>query len=432
MIKKLLSALLAALLTLSLAACNKDDSGNVDIPANQTGSADFQKNMHQSTSNDLSTITETDAGFYIQLKGAYIYYIEKGTKGITILCGKPECEHRDSLCNARLHAKSLWYTDGKLYFNNSDSVFENGTYTDRGDCLRSVEADGTNLRVVQDLEFTPGGDTSNWTKYPIQHRGIVYFTYSGIVYAMPLGGDIEKDAVAVWGEESEDAGQGFNLSAPQYTLWADGDTMYFMVNIPQTDGTYKDTLFAYDPETGVVTQVWQTPDADEVGEWISTGVYVSKWYVLDGTIYFYLSGGDFWKTDLATGETAKLANTSDKTKYGEAIFSDDYLCLMNSTPESKDGQQYGIGGNNTIGGNTIYVYGLDGSFIKELSLKPLYDQFGTLESCKLAFCSGSDIYFVADASTQSWSGGVGTMHRNMNLCCVNIETGEITQIYNWD
>ena len=42
--KRLLAALLAALLTLSLAACNNDDGGKVDIPTSQTGSDDFQKN----------------------------------------------------------------------------------------------------------------------------------------------------------------------------------------------------------------------------------------------------------------------------------------------------------------------------------------------------------------------------------------------------
>ena len=432
MIKKLLSALLAVLLSLSLASCNKEVGGKVDIPANQNVSDDFQKNMHQSVATKfLRIVTETDDGFYIQLKGAYIYYIEKETNKITILCGKPECEHNDKTCNADFSVDALWAAGGKLYYASSDGVLENGQYVNYGERLYCADFDGTNRRAVQNLEFTPGGDTSSWTPQPIGHRGTVYFPYSGVLYAMPLGGDIEKDAVAIWGEESADAGQGFNLSAPQYTLWADGDFMYFMVNIPQTNGTYKDTLFSYDPDTGTVTQVWETPDADEVGEWVSTGVEVSQWYVLGGYIYFYLSGGDFWKTDLDTGETVKLADTHEKVEYGTAIFSDDYLCLMNDTPEDKNGQQYGIGGNDYIGGDTIFVYGLDGGFIKELSLKSLYDQFDSLESCKLVFCSGSDIYFVADASVQTWSGGVGTMLRNRVLCCVNIETGEITQIYNW-
>ena len=430
---KLLATLLAALLTLSLAACNKDGGGKLNIPVNQTGSDDFQKNMHQSDSLEFGRASETEDGIYIQLDSEFMYYIDKATKGITILCGKPECEHNDATCNARTYTDSLWFAGGKLYFTNSSRVEENGTWVSYGRRLYCVDPNGANRRVVQKLQFTPGGDTSSWTPQAIQHRGTVYFTYSGVLYAMPLGGDIEKDAVAIWGEESEDTGPSFNLSAPQYSLWADGDTMYFMVNIPQTDGTHKDTLFAYDPETREVSQVWETPDAGEVGEWESAGVSVSKWYVMGGAIYFYLSGNDFWRTDLSTGKTEKLADTHEKTKYGKAVFSDDYLCLINSTPEDEGGHQYGLtGGGDYLGGDTIYVYGLDGTLVKELSLKSLYDQFDTLESCELAFCSGSDIYFVADAGTMSWSGSVGTKNSYYILCCVNIDSGEITQIYNRD
>ena len=64
--RKILSAILALLLTLTLAACNKVDSGNVDIPADQTASADFQKNMHQSTTSNLRYICETEDGIYFQ------------------------------------------------------------------------------------------------------------------------------------------------------------------------------------------------------------------------------------------------------------------------------------------------------------------------------------------------------------------------------
>lgn len=431
-IKRLLTALLATLLTFSLAACNNDGGGKVDIPTTQTAGNDFQKNMHQATKYDVSTVAETNEGIYIQLKGAYVYYIDKVTKSITILCGKPECKHDDETCNASLYAEALWATGDKLYFTNRSRILENGSYVNYGLRVYSVDLNGTNRRAIQKLQFIPGGDTSDWTPHPIQHRGIVYFPYSGILYAMPLGGNIEKDAVAIWGEEVADGGMYLNTSAPSYTLWADGDFMYFMVTLTQADGTRKETLFAYNTTDKSVKQVWQAPDADEVGEWTTTGVSVSQWYIMDGYIYFYLSGGDFWRSDLTGDKTEKLADTHEKTKYGEAVFSDDYLCLLNSTPEDLDGTSYSIVGSQPyIGGDTIYIYGLDGKFIKEVSLEPLYQELEGLKTCYLAFCSGSEIYFMADASTKVWSGNVGTMDWNRFLCCVNIETGEITQIYNW-
>ena len=53
--RKLLAALLAALLTFTLAACNT----GVNVPVTQTGSDDFQKNMHQTNRYNF---IETDTG----------------------------------------------------------------------------------------------------------------------------------------------------------------------------------------------------------------------------------------------------------------------------------------------------------------------------------------------------------------------------------
>lgn len=421
------SALLAALLLLSLAGCQKE---KLDIPTTQTGSEDFQKNMHQSTTSNLRYICETEDGIYFQDFDVFAYYLEKKTNRVTILCGKPDCEHKDKTCNAYIYGHSLWFYGGKLYFTNRDGVIENGNVVDYGDRIYSIDPDGTNRKAVQNLEFTPNGETSKYLSHPIMHRGVVYFPYCGVLYAAPLGGNIE-DAEKIWGTELENSGMVINKGAPSYELWADGDTVYFMVNLEQADGTYKDTLFAYDTAEKSVTQVWQTPDKDEVGEWVSTGVSVSQWYVMGGYIYFYLSGGDYWRSNLSTGRTEKLAETHEKAQYGSAIFTDDYLCLLNDSPDTKD-EELIVGNPDYIGGDTIYLYRLNGEFVKELSLKSLYEKNEDLTTCKLCFCTGGNIYFLADAGT--WSDRVGAASHKIDeltLCCVNIETGEITQIYNW-
>lgn len=435
--KRTFAFIISLILIASMVGCEKDglDTQNPLLPSHADDdtntSSDFQKNMHQSTTDYLCFACETEDGIYFQWD-AYGYYLDKVTNKATILCAKPECEHNDKTCNARLSARSLWFYDGKLYFFNGNKIIENGQTVDYGDRIYSIDPDGTNRQAVQDLEFVPSGDAlAAGQKEPILHRGITYFPYSGILYALPLGGDIE-DAVKIWGEELEaDNSHIGNLNRLTYTLWADGDTIYFMVNLPQSNGTYKDTLFAYDTNTKDVSQVWQTPDAGDVGEWTTTGVSVSQWYVMDGAIYFYRSGGDFWKTNLSTGEAVKLADTHKKVEFGSAVFTDEYLCIINDAPEQKNAvSSYGT--QEYIGGDTVYVYGLDGTFIKELSLKTLYDEFDTLTHCSLTFCTGGNIYFLADAST--WSdpaGGVSHIISNRILCCINIETSEITQIYSW-
>ena len=435
--KRIFAFVISLILIASMVGCEKYgfDTQSPLLPTHAhddtNTSSDFQKNMHQSTTDYLCFACEAENGIYFQLD-AYVYYLEKATSKVTILCAKPECEHNDKTCNARLSARSLWFYNGKLYFFNGNKIIENGQVVDYGDRIYSIDPDGTNRQAVQDLEFVPSGDAlAAGQKEPILHRGITYFTYSGVLYALPLGGNIE-DAQAIWGEEIKNDGTHIgDVNRLTYKLWADGDFVYFMVNLPQEVGTYKDTLFSYDTNTKEVTQIWQTPDAGDVGEWITTGVSVSQWYVMDGNIYFYLSGGDFWRCDLETGETLKLADTHRKVEFGSAVFTDECLCIMNDAPEQKNAvSSYGT--QEYIGGNTVYVYGLDGTFIKELSLKTLYDEFDTLAHCALTFCTGDNIYFLADAST--WSdpaGGVSHIISNRILCCVNIETGKITQIYSW-
>lgn len=439
MTKRLLAAVVTAFLILLLAACGGDISNTVssiDLPSISSGGnsalgADFQKNMNQSAVFWIPYLCEADDGYYFQYD-TFAYYIDKASRSATILCAKPDCAHNDDTCNAWIYCWSLAYLDNKLYFSNNDYVLNNGTYTNYGMRLYSIDADGTNRNVVQSLEFTPGGNNSNYVTTPIIHRGSVYFAYNGILYGVSLGDEIDH-ATAIWGEEIEGGTSGITVVNPneiQYKLWADGDYIYFMVNLKQSNGTYKDTLFAYSVNEQDVKQVWLTPDASDVGEWEQTGVSVSQWYVTNGYIYFYLSGGDMWRTDLETGMYEKLAETSEKTQYGTAVFSDQYMCLLNDTPSNFID---GISGTaKHTGGDTIYIYGLDGTFLKEISLKEL-SRSNQIEHCQPVFCSGNDIYFMVDADT--WTDRVnGVASRNINqiLCCADIESGEITQVYGWN
>lgn len=436
MMKRFLTAVLAVVLTLSLAACNDHDSANLPIPGTNNSDSslatDFQKNMNQTATFEIPYLCETEDGYYFQYD-AFVYFLDKQTKAATILCGKPDCLHNDDTCNAWIHGWSLSYYNNRLYYENGDSILENGKYTDYGWRLYSIDVDGTNRSVSQSLEFTPGGDTSPYKTTPIIHRGNVYFTYRGVVYGVPLGEDIDQ-ATAIWGEEDESSSGAVMVIDPnalQYTLWADGDDLYFMANVQQSNGTYKDTLFAYHTEEKEVRQVWQTPDASDVGEWETTGVSVSQWYVTDGYIYFYLSGGDMWRTSLETGKHEKLAQTSEKTKYGTAAFSDQYMCLINTAP----GDAYDWISGETVhtGGDTIFVYALDGTFVKELSLKDLYEDVDDIGLCQPVFCAENEIYFLVNATTwNDYINGIATPNTNLILCCIEIETGNITQVCSWN
>ena len=432
--KRLLVALLAALLTLSLAACDKDSgngNGKVNIPTTQTGSDDFQKNLHQAIikSAGLPTFLETDTGYYVAYES--LYYIEKETMKVTILCAKPDCDHTDpDICNALIGANYLLTGGEEIYYvangNNPKEV-------------KSVKYDGTERKSIQELKFTSSSLSSyDWGIY---HRGYIYYISDDILYRVKLGG--KKDsAEEIWspenaGETQSDggyAGSGyieFNPNAIRYTLWADGDSLYFMANVQTTDGTYKDVLFQCDLTDMNVKQVWVTPGADEVGEWEETGVSVSQWYITGGYIYFYLSGGDMWRTELSSGKTEKLADTHEQTQYGSAVFSDDHMCLLNDMPvDDYVNKEFKLGGSRRSNGDTIFVYGLDGTFLTEVSLASLYDELGDIAYIDMLMCDATDVYFLATTMVNSTQYGWSTSGPNtIALCHANIETGAVEILY---
>ncbi len=178
-----------------------------------------------------------------------------------------------------------------------------------------------------------------------------------------------------------------------------------------------------------VRQVWVTPDEETAGEWEETGVSVSQWYVTGGIIYFYLSGGDMWKTELSTGKTEKLADTHEKTQYGSAVFSDEVMCLLNDVPkDSADSTE--VKPNGAIrhyGGDTIYVYALDGTLKKEISLQQVREDLGDSYSIDMLCCDGTDVYFDAIQwvySTNQFGWPMGDTSTEI-LYRANFETGEV-------
>ena len=430
MTKRPIAALLAALLALSLAACQK---GGLDIPANQTVSQDFQKNLHQA---DRTTFVETDTGYYMAY--GWLFYMEKGTFKTTIVCSKPDCDHQDeNVCNGIINGYLIAGGDDLYFVTNK---YENGK---PNKLVHAIKLDATERKTVQSLKCNEFSSSDSSSDRGIYHRGYFYYISDDIIYRVKLGG--EKDsAQEVYRPEnagSTQAHQGpggmyiedYNPNPIRYTLWADGDTLYFMTNVETEDGTYKDALFRCGLDGSDVRMVWITPDKEDVGEWEETGVSVSQWYVEDGYIYFYLAMNGLWKTEIATGKTERLADTTEKVPYGSAIFSDEYICLLNDYPVFFYGfTEPEPGGIFRYYGNTLFIYRKDGTFVKEIPLEGLYQDPAAMAEIDLLFCTDSDVFFrTTSMSTSSLGGGLSGLQGNqgdVNLCRANIETGEVQVI----
>lgn len=398
--KHFLALILVVALALSLAACGDNNHAVLpSIPSDGSDvlETDFQKNMNQSTSTNIYCLCKTTDGYYFQFD-CILYFIDRETGDSTILCGKPDCNHVISefnkSCNAYVYTNLLSYYNGKIYYTNSDAVLENGNYVRKGERLFSMNLDGTEHDAVQSLDFIPDGDTNNFITEPIIHRGYVYFSYSGALYTAKLGADIEN-ATLIYGKQKTDDGSHVVDSKEQYyELWADGDLVYFMVkNIQQGNGTYKDTLFCYDPQSNQSKQIWQVPEKSEVGTWDTTGVSVSQWYISDGYIYFYLCGNDIWCTELSTEKTTKLIDLD--LEAGVAAFSDKYITVINK--QYNDFISF-TGESGIAGGDYLYIYDYNGKLIQEISLGQIYQDHKTAFACHIAFCDAGKVYVYVDAT----------------------------------
>ncbi len=435
-IRPVLHVLLAAVLTLFLAGCAgggnqvaETSSGGHESGENSTAAQnnpeDFQKNLHQTQrETGLPTFLEGDSGYYMGFGS--LYFIERDTGKATILCAKPDCDHTDSsICNAMINANYLLMThQDKLYY------IGNGNHPK---IVGSVRQDATGRETVQELKFNEFSSSQSSRDKVIYHRGYLYYVSDDILYRVKLGE--EKDAAeTIWAPEDAGSTQShgnlvdYNPNAIRYTLWADGDSLYFMANVQMEDGTYKDVLFQCGLDGSDVRQVWVTPDKDQVGEWEETGVSVSQWYVLDGFLYFYLSGNDYYRTDLSTGETEKLADTHQQTQYGSAIFSDTCLCLLNDEPTDFNGS-FELGGIWRKHADAIFLYGLDGTYRKEISLQSAMDALGDNLEMELLMADDTDVYFQVTTTVYNTQYGmsVGDVG-SITVWKANFETGEVSQI----
>lgn len=428
--KKLLSILLAAAMAFSLAACGDSGTGGGKLPSAQSGgngsalSTDFQQHMKTADWFQLGPMCETETGWYFQYN-YLLYYIDKKSVKTTVLCGKPDCKHADPTCNAWVNTSSLNYSDGKVFFDNSDN--DNGASGLM--TLFSMNTDGTSRRDVQALQQQKQHE---WKPCEtIIHRGVVYFNYAGTVYMAPLGSDMSK-ATKLFGEvKNTEDGVANTGDGIYWKFSAEDNKIYFMGNITQSDRTQKDTLFCYDTNTKEVKQVWQIPDAAEVGKWETTGVSLIRtgtnprgWYIKDGSLYFYLSGNDLWRNDLNGGKNECVAAVSKKIpESGFAIFNDDNIFIINDYPDHLES----LFDRDKTKADTIFMYDYDGNLLKELSLKDLGKHLKSVSNIQMLWASDGKLFLFVYGNTKvsDVEANAQEATNKERLAYIDLETGEL-------
>lgn len=97
----------------------------------------------------------------------YLGYIDKKTGNISLVCGKPDCEHNSTMCNAYFFPSltGLQYYNGELYTINAEQY-----------CLVKLSTDGTKREKVLELLPNKEGLGSMYIEWFI-HRGYIYYAY---------------------------------------------------------------------------------------------------------------------------------------------------------------------------------------------------------------------------------------------------------------
>lgn len=101
-----------------------------------------------------------------------IYYYQKSSKELALLCGKPECDHNTEDCNAYISsAMGIQYYNGFLYVVSAEEKF----------MLKKLTLDGSERENIGSLFV--GGDLMKYGNsgnsiFWIIHRGYIYYTYS--------------------------------------------------------------------------------------------------------------------------------------------------------------------------------------------------------------------------------------------------------------
>ena len=388
-----------------------NNSSGIQNPSGETSLAEdeklgFQKTMNVSDVFRLNKMCKGSGGYYLENEGL-LYYLKPESGRMIPVCSKPNCKHRDDNCNAWINSSMLTIYEDKLYFANSDGYGE-------GLRLFSMNLDGTGRKQIQNLESPLKSDNSTITfmstASPILYNGMVYFKDGDRICTAKLGQDVSEAKVLM--KESREG-----VQESHWKFWADEDTVYAMHRALTSEG-YVDTLYRLNDSEA--EKLWNSKILLELGaeDIILDGN--AKWYINNGILYYYTSGGQVWKVELNgfenddSGEAAKilqcttpLLKDTDVGSGGIGLFTKDFIFILN---EQKDS-------------NTVSVYNYSGKFQQKLDLSEIFKLHSNTYCIELVFADNGKLYLLGSRGQE--------MSVQNNLYQLDLQNGSLKEIMDW-
>lgn len=288
----------ALLISALISACGQPDEPD----AENTRDIDTARSFVHTYTQVRSAEAE-DTIYFIGKTSRYIKYVDKETGISGVLCGKPECTHSNTACNAyvNVRAEGLFVDGDRLYW------IDGGVSS-----LYSAALDGTDRQVVRELER---GLLPNNLSDPIytMHNGYLFYSCTrtpiedgvqkeyAYVCAFPL--DPDKQAFVILNEEKDDV---YKIYMQPY-----GDDLYILTNdFLESEELLQKGLYLYN----VTLQRWSsvTGELETLYVMESRPIYnvIEMWVDEDGVLFCGYDSDleEIWiyKYSFETGECAGL------------------------------------------------------------------------------------------------------------------------------
>lgn len=295
---KKICILLTIILVLSLAGCADSLEGAEVITVNKAQNSetyvageDYQQrwNFWNSTAARKFTMSENGYYYYNTYGDGLLHFYDFATETDVVLCDQANCDHTDSVCNARLsslgtNVESIQYYDGNLYV-----MGVSGGITQDVNLYR-ISADGTKRgKVGTILTMTQGQSVSTAV-----HRGYVYC-------ALMQDGSLNKNKLKVYrlslsGEDETEVIHTFEAAyGPGAVLKAYGNHLYisYRCYADKDADTDVGNLYRYNIHTGKAEWLYDTGGTN---------------FAVDNTYLYYSTASEVLAYNMATGEETVLIN----------------------------------------------------------------------------------------------------------------------------
>ena len=331
--KKAMAIALAALLMLTACGCREssaipEESGN--------GSLDSDRAFSARSTARLCEIGDTVYYLIMGQSGKLVYYYDKVSGVSGPLCGKPECRHTDTSCNAYVGtAVAIGSYGGMIYYYDYEYL--------TGHVIRRMAADGTGhetLRVME-MDTFPGSGSDRIIQF---HRGYMYYaTESKTIvdgqerlglYIVAVPFDQDEDITVILDEETGDV----DLSVQLY-----GNSMYIMdygekLQLRRWDCTTHDMELLLDVESPIKSPDFWVTDSD-----IYFNGVIGKAVSEDGTEG---TAREVYRYGLSDGTFEHVFSWFTPIGYSD-IIADGFIAAV----RKEDGQAYAVAVD--FQGNTI-------------------------------------------------------------------------------